>query len=160
MKKYVLIVAILSFSLSFSQVGIKKSSLSTGGGAVSAGSLYMVYAIGEIGVQEATTGNLHLSEGFVGPDITALVGIKDYGQLDGISVFPNPVKDNVNIELPKSQNYEVHLYDLTGKQIFVRTIEDDDQANYNLSNLKPGMYLMSIVDRIHKKAKIIKIQKL
>ena len=151
---------LLSISFSFGQVALRKSSLSSGGGSASSGSLYMVYAIGEIGVQENADNGVHLSEGFVGPDISALVGIEEYSQLEGVNIFPNPVKNDLNIELPDYQNYEVHIYDLTGKEIFNKNIEDDNHAKYDLSNFKTGIYILAIVDRENKKAKTIKIQKM
>ena len=156
---YTFILSLL-ITTGFAQTELRKSSLSTGGGSASSGNLYMVYAIGEIGVQESTVGNTHLSEGFVGPDITALVGIEDYGVLENVSIYPNPVKDRLQIALPETNDYQVYLFDMTGKQIFERSITDDNQVVYHLGNLQAGVYILSIVDRIHKKAKTIKLQKL
>jgi hypothetical protein len=160
MRKLLIILTLLTVTAGFSQVAIRKSSVSTGGGSASGGNLYMVYAIGEIGVQEADAGNLHLSEGFVGPDITQIVGIENYGTLEGLNIFPNPVKTNVNIELPETGNYEIYIYDLTGKQLLQNKVEDDYQVQINMSNYKTGVYIMAIVDRTGKKAKTVKLQKL
>ncbi len=144
----------------FSQTALRKSSLSTGGGSSSSGNLYMVYAIGEIGVQESTSGNILLSEGFVGPDIVSTVGIEDYGVLNGLRIYPNPVKDNLQIHLPQTGNYEVYIFDLTGKEIFNRNIEDSDEAQYNIADFKTGVYLLIIADRTNKLAATVKLQKL
>ena len=144
----------------FSQTELRKSSLSTGGGSASSGNLYMVYAIGEIGVQESTSGNILLSEGFVGPDIIETVGIEDYGTLTGLKIYPNPVKDNLQIHLPQTGDYEVFIFDLTGKEIFNRNIEDNDEAQYNIANFKTGVYLLIIADRTNKLAATVKLQKL
>ena len=160
MKQILTFIAFFIIGTSFGQVALRKSSLSAGGGSATAGNLYMVYALGEIGVQEADAGNTHLSEGFVGPDITAIVGIEDYGVLEGITVFPNPVKERLNITLPQDNNYEIHLFDLTGKEILTRNIENNNSAQYNLSRLKTGMYLLVIVDRQNKLSATIKLQKL
>ncbi len=144
----------------FSQTELRKSSLSTGGGSASSGNLYMVYAIGEIGVQESTSGNILLSEGFVGPDLTALVGIEDYGVLNGLKIYPNPVKDMLQINLLQTGTYEVHIFDLTGKEILNRNIEDSNEAQYNIANFKTGVYLLVIADRENKLAATVKLQKL
>ncbi len=160
MKYLLTFIAFLTLSLGYSQTELRKSSLSTGGGSASNGTTYMVYAIGEIGVQESTVGNTHLSEGFVGPDITTLVGIENYGVLENVSIFPNPVKDRLQIELPETNDYQVYLFDMTGKQIFEKNITDDNQATYHLGNLQAGVYILTVVDRIHKKSKTIKLQKL
>ncbi len=160
MKKIIIIIMLLgTISFSFGQVAFQKTSLSSGGGSASSGSLYMVYALGEIGVQEANAGNNLLSEGFIGPDVSSLVGIEDYAQLEGLNIYPNPVQDYLNIELPNTGNYEVHLFDMTGKQVLNRMIENDYQTSYNLSNLKTGIYLLSVINRENQKAKTIKLQK-
>lgn len=144
----------------YSQTALRKSSLSAGGGSATQGSMYMVYALGEIGVQEHTTGTIHLSEGFVGPDITAIVGIEDYGVLQGLKVFPNPVKDNFEINLPDIKTYEVHIFNLTGQEIFNKNIDNNDHASYNISNFNTGVYLLVIVNREDKLSATVKLQKL
>ena len=160
MKNIFTLIALFILSTSFGQVALRKSSLSAGGGSATAGNLYMVYALGELGVQEADAGSVHLSEGFVGPDITAIVGIEDYGVLEGLKVFPNPVRDNLQISLPDIKTYEVHIFDLTGQEIFNRNIDNDDRASYNISNFKSGVYLLVIVDRSDKLSATVKLQKL
>jgi hypothetical protein len=160
MKNIFTFIALFIIGASFGQVALRKSSLSSGGGSATTGNLYMVYALGEIGVQEADAGNIHLSEGFVGPDITAIVGIEDYGILEGITVFPNPVKEHLNITLPQDNSYEIHLFDLTGKEVLTKNIENNNSAQYNLSRLKTGLYLLVIIDRENQLSATVKLQKL
>jgi len=159
MKYIYSILALLVFSVNYGQLSFEKSSLSSGGGSATAGTLYMVYTIGEIGVQESTVNTTTLSEGFIGPDVSSLVGIKDYAQLEGLNIYPNPVQNYLNIDLPDNGDYEVHLFDMTGKEVLNRMIENDYQTSYNLSNLKTGIYLLSVIDRENQKAKTIKLQK-
>ncbi len=156
---FTFIIALL-VTTGYSQTELRKSSLSTGGGSASGANLYMVYAIGEIGVQESTSNNILLSEGFVGPDITTTLGIEDYGVLTGLKVYPNPVKEILQINLPQTGIYEVHIFDLTGKEIFNRNIEDNNEAQYNVANFKTGVYLLVIADRENKLAATVKLQKL
>lgn len=52
MKHILTFIAFLTLTLGFSHTALQKSSLSTGGGSASSGNLYMVYAIGEVAVQE------------------------------------------------------------------------------------------------------------
>ena len=160
MKTILSILAFLTISFSFGQTAIKKSSISSGGGVVTQGTTTMVYTIGEIAVQENTVGTTHLSEGFIGPDMTALLGIEDYTELAGIKAFPNPVQDNLTVALADYNNYEIHLFDLNGKEIISVNVEDDNQSVLNLSQLKTGMYILTVIDRDNKQAKTLKIQKL
>jgi len=160
MKKLVTLLTLLTISFSFGQTTIKKSSLSSGGGVVTQGNITMLYTVGEIAVQEQTVGTVHLSEGFIGPDMAALLDIEDYTQLEGVRAYPNPVQNNLNISLSDYNNYEIYLFDLNGKELLTVNIEDDIATQLNLSQLKTGMYIMTIIDRTHKKATTIKIQKL
>jgi hypothetical protein len=160
MKTILSILAFLTISFSFGQTAIKKSSISSGGGVVTQGTTTMVYTIGEIAIQENTVGTTHLSEGFIGPDLTALLGIEDYTELAGIKAFPNPVQDNLTVALADYNNYEIHLFDLNGKEIISVNVEDDNQSVLNLSQLKTGMYILTVIDRDNKQAKTLKIQKL
>ncbi len=160
MKTILSILAFLTISFSFGQTAIKKSSISSGGGVVTQGTTTMVYTIGEIAIQENTVGTTHLSEGFIGPDLTALLGIEDYTELADIKAFPNPVQDNLTVALADYNNYEIHLFDLNGKEIISVNVEDDNQSVLNLSQLKTGMYILTVIDRDNKQAKTLKIQKL
>jgi len=152
-------MSILAIGFVYGQIAVKKSCISTSGGSYTNGNTTVTYAVGEVAVQENTQGNIHISEGFIGPDLLVATGIEDYGELYGINAFPNPVKDHLQIELPDEQNYEISLFDLSGKDLKNIFIE---QSEYQLqmSHLPSGMYLLVVIDRINKQAKIIKIQKL
>ncbi len=158
MKNLLTIIALLTISFGFGQTAIKKSSISTGGGTASVGNTTIIYTLGELAIQENTVGAVHLSEGFIGPDLMAL-GVEDYGQLQGVNIYPNPVQTDLNISLPEHNNYELYLYDLNGKQLINITIENENQSVLDLSLQKTGMYLLIIVDRNNKKTTTIKVQK-
>ncbi len=160
MKKNLTLFILLMTSFSFGQTTIIKNSMSPGGNIVSQGNVTILYAIGEIAVQETDAGTVHLSEGFIGPDMAELLDIENYNQLDGIKVYPNPVQDNLNINFSEYNNYEIHLIDLNGKELLTFNIEDKIAPQLDLSLLKTGIYIMSIIDRTHKKALILKIKKL
>ncbi len=159
MKKLLIIILALTASFGFSQTTLVKSSISSGGGSTTQGNTYLVYTMGETFVQEANQGSTHLSEGFIGPDLAAILGIEDYTQLEGVRVFPNPVKNFLSIELPEYNKYEIHLFDMTGKEL-INTSVDNDQMQYDLSQLRAGIYLLSVIDRENKKSITLKIQKM
>jgi hypothetical protein len=68
------------------------------------------------------------------------------------NVFPNPLEDILNIEIPKVElpNFEVvstfiKLCDLTGREIYSE-ITELDHVKINTSGFSPGMYLLTIVN--------------
>lgn len=160
MKNLFTILFLFIISTGFGQLVIQKASLSSGGGSATSGNLHIVYALGEIGVQEVDNSSLHLSEGFVGPDIAKVVGIEDYGVLEGLTVYPNPVKNYVNLQFPADNDYEIHIFDLTGKEVFQQVSESNSEAQYQLSNLKAGVYLLVVIDRTQQLSATVKLQKM
>lgn len=158
MKISISFLALFVYVMGYSQIDVKKSSISTGGGSTTVGTTQIIYSIGEVAVQEHTQGTTHLSEGFIGPDLAEALGITDYGILSGISVYPNPVTNRFNISLPQSGSYEFYLYDLQGKQIFFRQV-NDTQQNFDISRLTAAGYLLIVIDRENKLKKTFKIIK-
>ncbi len=159
MKKYLTIISILIVGFAYGQTTVKKSSISTSGGSYTNTNMTLVFTVGEVVIQEKTTGNIHISEGFIGPDINGVTGIEDYDELYGLQVHPNPVQTDLQIQLPANGTYEVHLFDLTGKELINRQ-SNDMTMTLNLTRLPASVYLLVIIDRLHQQAKTLKIQKL
>jgi len=80
--------------------------------------------------------------------------------LQGITILPNPVNDNLNIRFETLGNYEIYLYDINGKQLFKKNLTDSYEAGYELSAYKTGVYFLVIIDRENKLLKQLKIVKL
>ena len=160
MKKIVLIpiLIFLSTLTCFSQVKIKRSSLSPGGGVYTSGNITLVSSVGELKTIEKSNGNIHLSEGFINPNILVALKIEDYDELTGIRIYPNPVKDDLHIEFSKNDTYELHLFDVTGKEIFVKP-ENGLRSVINMSGYPAGIYILSVVDRNNKRVKTFKFRK-
>ncbi len=158
MKKILLILMMLFVYVTSAHVSLKKSSISTSGGTMTLGNQEVIFTVGETNIQEIDTGNMHLSEGFIGPDIVEALGITDYGTLSGISVYPNPVKEDFNLSLPQGGTYEVYLYNLQGKQIFFRQV-NGTQQNFDISRLTAAGYMLIVIDRDNKLKKSFKIIK-
>jgi len=159
MKKLLTLTLTLLVSLSFGQTAIKKENISTDGGSQTNGTTTVVYTVGEIAIQENSNGTIHLSEGFIGPDIAEAMDIKDYTLLQNINIYPNPTQDFVNINFENESEYQINITDLSGKIIY--TFEENNQLEQriNLQNLKVGVYLLVIKDVKFKKYKIFKIVK-
>jgi len=75
-------------------------------------------------------------------------GINEF-TLNSLNVFPNPAKDQVNIELPVSGNYEFNLVSLDGKLVnkTVGSGSKGEQVNYDLSNFASGLYFITYISQ-------------
>ena len=58
------------------------------------------------------------------------------------SVYPNPVKDLLSIDIKKKGTYDLELIELTGK--IVLTSEIKDNAVLDISSFGPGSYILKI----------------
>ncbi len=62
--------------------------------------------------------------------------------------YPNPVKDNLIVELPHNNGeIEIQLFDLTGQlQSATRIAPNQDKSVIDVSALKPGIYLLKVME--------------
>jgi len=63
-----------------------------------------------------------------------------------INVYPNPFRENVNVQIGKSHNYKLSISDLSGKIIRTDDISGTE-FSYDLSDLKSGIYLIKVSAR-------------
>ena len=78
-------------------------------------------------------------------------------ELDGFSIFPNPVENNLTIDIANSniKDYSISIYNILGKEVLTF---DNTQTNViNVSSLNGGVYLLSLSNGNSKK--VIKLVK-
>ncbi|MDR0603172.1 MAG: leucine-rich repeat protein [Bacteroidales bacterium] len=69
--------------------------------------------------------------------------IKEIETSDDINVYPNPVRDNISIQLPDNVYQAVFtLYDIRGKVLIRREIDNQDAIS--VSNLTAGIYIYNL----------------
>ncbi len=64
----------------------------------------------------------------------------------GIKLFPNPVTQTLNISLQNGTLRSLVFYDLSGREVFSKTVSDKNQFEHqiNLSGLPAGAYMVKI----------------
>ena len=80
-------------------------------------------------------------------DFTEVVGMKDESIFTDVNIYPNPVKDNLQLEISANENFEakVVLTDISAKVVsFSNEViyQGKNHININTSQLKPGLYLL------------------
>jgi len=83
----------------------------------------------------------------------------------GVKVFPNPVKDVLNIQYTLSEKKDIilEIRDITGKKVMEEKLEEltgSSETSVTLSELREGIYFLKFYSADKKYFKIIKIQKL
>ena len=73
-----------------------------------------------------------------------------------VNVFPNPVRDNLNIQLNNKENTTFLLYDITGKKIIEHQFSD--VLTLNLQQFSKGIYFYELKNSnsVFKQGKVIK----
>ncbi len=83
-------------------------------------------------------------------DLNPYVGIRENDQQLTFDIFPNPTSDFVNIRMDNisGNNYEVSIYDNTGRMIISDEINHTDGINnqYDLRPYPKGLYLIEILN--------------
>lgn len=78
---------------------------------------------------------------------TVLIGINDLS-LEGITVYPNPVEDVLNITGQESK-YELSIFNIVGQKVLTQTIQSDN-ASIDVSHLSADIYIVQLVSETGK----------
>jgi hypothetical protein len=73
-----------------------------------------------------------------------IVGIDDFNHNNYYTIYPNPTKDHLNVNFGKEGLKTIILKDSNGRKVYERTTVDSEII-MNISALKPGLYLLSII---------------
>lgn len=76
------------------------------------------------------------------PEVTDIVHLEENGQIEGLSAYPNPVKEDLTVNLPETQ-FTYVLQDISGRTI--TTGEAFGITQLSMSNEPAGVYLLQIV---------------
>ena len=156
------IITVAFFSLiwmsTFAQQ-IKKESIDSGGGIATGGTLVAIHTIGETVIAEKSATTLQVSEGFISPDLLNNIGVQDFTLLAGVTAYPNPTTDILNISFPNIKNYSIQVFDLLGKQISSTNTINQETYMLDVTNLQTATYLVLIKNEETKQYKTFKIVK-
>jgi len=158
MKKILTIIVLLFISVSFGQVAVKKSTISSGGEISTNGNITVISNVGEVAIQENSQGNILISEGFISPEILQTTGVSDYTMVSNIRIYPNPAVKYVNILMEKSNDYEIILMDMNGKELLTRT-DNTQQFQIDLSAYQNATYLLIVKNISTKQYQVFKLIK-
>ncbi len=150
---------LLFSEVTFGQLTIEKSSVDSGGAVAESSGLEVIYSIGEVAVAESSSGNLHISEGFISPELFNTVGIRDFGVLGGVTLSPNPTSDFLMIDFLEKSDYLVEIYTMDGKQLYTKSVENQLNHTVDFQYYPTSIYLIIVKDVTNKTFKSYKLIK-
>ncbi len=108
----------------------------------------MSWTIGEVMTETYSSANNFFTQGFHQPDTSFVISVIDNAQ-PNISVYPNPVIDNVIIDFSASSgNYSVEIFDMQGQLLRKEPISaNQKQLNISFLDFANGMYFLNIINK-------------
>ena len=75
----------------------------------------------------------------------------------GLSVFPNPAEDVLNIQLPgQTHPVDIQLIDVNGQVIYERKAATGDKLSIDVSGYRSGVYVLVVRTRAATDSKVAK----
>ena len=69
---------------------------------------------------------------------------ESFNENTNFSIYPNPTKNNVNIDVLNVDNTSVEVFDIKGRKLFVQKLNNSTNT-VNIENLAAGVYLFKII---------------
>ncbi|MDB3906533.1 T9SS type A sorting domain-containing protein [Crocinitomicaceae bacterium] len=148
MKKLLVIPSILFLipMIGFGQVTKEREVVGNAGEVILSGGLEVSWTVGEVAVDYSESANLIVSDGFQQTDyLTTEIG--ELKTIEGITVYPNPVEDQLNFEIASHQVNDLRgeIIDANGKVVI--EIEpfkaiDGYHSQLDVSQLPPGQWVL------------------
>ena len=145
--------------LSAGFVQAQQSSNAAGGDATGSGGS-VAYSIGQVVYTANTSPSGTVSQGVQQAYEIFLIGINETELNSSLSVFPNPILDNLTLQISDYYNEKLsfHLYDLQGKSLNKEQIIAE-QTQINTSSLPPATYFIEVLNQENKHVQSFKIIK-
>lgn len=160
MKKSIIYLFCLGLTISLSAQSIQNEVVSSSGASSSSTSFNIDYTVGEPVIELTSSTSFTLSQGFHQPSLY-VTAIEDI-ELSDISCYPNPVNDNLVVEIPSSYTdaFVYTICDLNGKILANATIYSGSSI-IDMKSFAVGNYLLQVTETSSGKSfqsKILKIK--
>lgn len=166
MRKKILFILLgaMTAGTTYGQMELAPSVLASAGGYGEGSSITLSWTLGELAVTTLSGNTMILTQGFQQPAIWG-VGINRMESGTEISVFPNPVMDELNIlfntGLPG--DFILEVQDVTGRmisQLQYGQVRPGDRVILNMSEYLSGIYFLQIRSSDGKQVHVSGLRKL
>ena len=139
---------------------IDRQVITTAGNTISNDSHILTFTIGEPIVGKIQNNATIINQGFLAAaNSDSTLSVDDQLLDTTIKVYPNPVTENLSIDLKDTGGEaKVTIYTMTGQLVKSKKLKAQNNS-LNISQLKNGLYLVSLIFTDHKTIKTFKIIK-
>lgn len=158
------ICTLLAATSIHAQVTLAPTVISSGGGYADNDNINIAWTLGELAVTTLIGDNIMLTQGFQQP-FDVGVGILPNEIEWGISVYPNPVGDELRIHFNtlKSEDFLVEIQDVTGRTLWQqqhKQIDPGDIVILNTSTFIHGVYFLKVSSPDGQQMQVTSLRKL
>ncbi len=122
------------------------------GSSLSGGDQYLNGSLDDIGIWNRALNEEEITSLYFGSS----VGINEVSQSNLFSVFPNPVQNEINVNLdPKLVGSLFAIYDITGKSVKTGKINSEN-TTIEINDLSGGIYTFSVGENKKQTFKVVK----
>ena len=118
--------------------------VSASGASFKNSSGYISYSIGEVITTTLTSSTAVLTQGFLQTSLQAGVPVVNTPEIQ-MSVYPNPVKDLLTLQIGNPKGFDYLLYDVRGG-LLERGQILDERTEINFSALAPAVYILRVTN--------------
>jgi len=122
----------------------------------------MSWTICEVMTETYSSTNI-FTQGFHQPDTAAVVAVANISVDENISIYPNPVFDNLYIDFSKTTgNFGIEVFDALGNKIIEeKNISSNSTLHrISLASLAEGIYILNLINTESHSRQSYKINKL
>lgn len=166
MRNLTLLIIIVALAPSILSAQIEKtpSVLSSSGGFNKNENFSISWTLGEIAITTLQGESMALTQGFQQAFVKGTGIIKSETNWN-ISVYPNPVQNELNIQfdLHESKDFLLEIQDVTGRVIMQEiyaNVYPGDLRTLNTSGFVSGVYFLRVLTIDYKQVKVISLRKL
>ena len=137
-----------------------QQSANAAGGDATGGGGTVAYSVGQVVYTSNNSPSGTVSQGVQQAYEIFLIGINETELNSSLSVFPNPILDNLTLQISDYNNEKLsfYLYDLQGKLLNKEQIIAE-QTQINTSSLPPATYFIEVLNQVNKQVQSFKIIK-
>ena len=157
--KSIPIVLLVTGFLSVGYAQAQQSANAAGGDATGSGGT-VAYSVGQVVYTANNSPSGTVSQGVQQAYEIFLIGINETELNSSLSVFPNPILDNLTLQISDYNNEKLsyQLFDIQGKQLSNGQVTAQ-QTLIDMNGLPSATYLINVVNQENKKVQSFKIIK-
>ncbi len=164
-KRIFFVLAAIFFSVcGFAQIALEPSVIASGGSYAENESMSISWTLGELATTTLSGGDMILTQGFHQP-IDFGTGISTIELNWGITAYPNPVADELNIrfDIDRTRDFWIEIQDVTGRVLSLeqhKEVFPADVLQINTSNFTYGVYFLKVFTLDREQSQVLSIRKL